>query len=67
MSGFKGVLKDGWHPKGKEGKGESWRGDFKGIDQVVRSSSCNTRYTGDYTDAVSGWMDGQRKRQQQQL
>lgn len=37
MSGFKDVLKDGWHPKGKDGSGkESWRGDFKGINQVVR-------------------------------
>jgi hypothetical protein len=37
MSGFKNVMKDGWHPKGKEGKKESWRGDFKGINQVVSS------------------------------
>ena len=29
------VVKGGWHPKGKDGKGESWRGDFKGINQVV--------------------------------
>jgi len=30
-----GVLKSGWHPKGKDGKSkESWRGDFKGIGQV---------------------------------
>ncbi|KAF3398090.1 hypothetical protein F1880_006442 [Penicillium rolfsii] len=35
MSGFKNVMKDGWHPKGKEGKKESWRGDFKGINQVA--------------------------------
>ncbi|KAE8355947.1 hypothetical protein BDV28DRAFT_145595 [Aspergillus coremiiformis] len=35
MSGFKGVLKDGWHPKGKDGQKESWRGDFKGINQVA--------------------------------
>lgn len=33
MSGFS--LKEGWHPKGKDGKKESWRGDFKGINQVV--------------------------------
>jgi hypothetical protein len=37
MSGFS--LKDGWHPKGKDGKKESWRGDFKGINQVVSSSA----------------------------
>lgn len=36
MSGFKDTLKGGWHPKGKDGKSkESWRGDFKGIDQVA--------------------------------
>lgn len=35
MSGFKGVMKEGWHPKGKDGKKESWRNDFKGINQVV--------------------------------
>lgn len=37
MSGFKNVMKDGWHPKSKDGKKESWRGDFKGINQVVSS------------------------------
>jgi hypothetical protein len=35
MSGFRSVVKEGWHPKGKDGKSESWRGDFKGINQVV--------------------------------
>ncbi|OGM40321.1 hypothetical protein ABOM_011719 [Aspergillus bombycis] len=35
MSGIKGVFKEGWHPKGKEGQKESWRGDFKGINQVA--------------------------------
>ncbi|KAI2790698.1 hypothetical protein POX_c03544 [Penicillium oxalicum] len=36
MSGFKNVMKDGWHPKGKDGKSkESWRGDFKGLNQVA--------------------------------
>lgn len=35
MSDFKGVMKNGWHPKGREGGKESWRGDFKGINQVV--------------------------------
>jgi hypothetical protein len=28
-------IKSGWHPKGKDGGKESWRGDFKGINQVV--------------------------------
>jgi hypothetical protein len=35
MSGIRGIVKDGWHPKGKDGGRESWRGDFKGINQVV--------------------------------
>ncbi|KAJ6111231.1 hypothetical protein N7486_003466 [Penicillium sp. IBT 16267x] len=35
MSGFSNVVKGGWHPKGKEGGKESWRGDFKGINQVA--------------------------------
>ncbi|KAF9887414.1 hypothetical protein FE257_010269 [Aspergillus nanangensis] len=36
MSGFGKVMKDGWHPKGKDGNSkESWRGDFKGINQVA--------------------------------
>ena len=36
MSGFKDIAKGGWHPKGKDGKSkESWRGDFRGINQVA--------------------------------
>lgn len=35
MSNFREIMKDGWHPKGKDGGQESWRGDFKGINQVV--------------------------------
>jgi len=36
MSGFKDLAKGGWHPKNKDGKStESWRGDFKGINQVA--------------------------------
>ncbi|KKK19197.1 hypothetical protein ARAM_004778 [Aspergillus rambellii] len=35
MSGLKGVMKEGWHPKGRDGKKESWRSDFKGINQVA--------------------------------
>ncbi|KAL4956026.1 hypothetical protein BDW69DRAFT_159521 [Aspergillus filifer] len=35
MSGFKGIMKDGWHPKGRDGKKESWRNDFKGVNQVA--------------------------------
>ncbi|GFF36303.1 hypothetical protein IFM61606_03675 [Aspergillus udagawae] len=35
MSGLRETLKEGWHPKGKSGGKESWRGDFKGINQVA--------------------------------
>ncbi|KKZ65721.1 hypothetical protein EMCG_08460 [[Emmonsia] crescens] len=35
MSGLRGMVKDGWNPKGKGGSKESWRGDFKGINQVA--------------------------------
>lgn len=35
MSGFKGIVQNGWHPKGRDGKKESWRNDFKGVNQVV--------------------------------
>ncbi|QGA18472.1 hypothetical protein EYB26_006157 [Talaromyces marneffei] len=35
MSGLRGVMNNGWHPKGKDGSKESWRGDFKGINQVA--------------------------------
>ncbi len=36
MSSLKGVVKGGWHPESKDSKRESWRGDFKGLNQVVR-------------------------------
>lgn len=35
MSDLKSIVKGGWHPKGKDGGKESWRGDFKGINQVA--------------------------------
>ncbi|PYH49421.1 uncharacterized protein BP01DRAFT_352897 [Aspergillus saccharolyticus JOP 1030-1] len=35
MSGFRGVMKEGWHPKGRDGKKEGWKNDFKGINQVA--------------------------------
>ncbi|KAK1138770.1 hypothetical protein N8T08_002001 [Aspergillus melleus] len=35
MSGMGKVFKEGWHPKSREGGKESWRGDFKGINQVA--------------------------------
>lgn len=31
-------MKEGWHPKARDGKKESWRSDFKGINQVVCSN-----------------------------
>lgn len=37
---FSEITKKGWHPKGKDGKSkESWRGDFKGLDQIARLTS----------------------------
>ena len=38
------IRKEGWHPSGKQGSSgsgskESWRGDFKGINQVVSISN----------------------------
>lgn len=35
MDKVKGVAKGGWHPKGNDGSRESWRADFKGVNQVV--------------------------------
>ncbi|KAL9104919.1 MAG: hypothetical protein Q9163_000164 [Psora crenata] len=35
MDKAKSITKSGWHPKGKDGGRESWRGDFKGINQVA--------------------------------
>ncbi len=36
MAGIRDSIKGGWHPKGKDGKSkESWRGDFKGMNQVA--------------------------------
>ncbi|KAG8528867.1 uncharacterized protein KY384_006556 [Bacidia gigantensis] len=48
MEKTKSVVKSGWQAKGKDGGKESWRGDFKGINQVTskfgygKSSSSNT-------------------------
>ncbi|KAL8778656.1 MAG: hypothetical protein Q9213_007304 [Squamulea squamosa] len=35
MEKAKGLAKNGWHPKGKDGGRESWRGEHKGINQVA--------------------------------
>ena len=34
---FKSIAKGGWHPGKDEygGRKESWRKDFKGVDQIV--------------------------------
>ncbi|KAF1983993.1 hypothetical protein K402DRAFT_406453 [Aulographum hederae CBS 113979] len=34
MSGLRDLAKGGWHPKNKDGSKESWRGDFKGVNQI---------------------------------
>ncbi|KAF2277270.1 uncharacterized protein EI97DRAFT_449957 [Westerdykella ornata] len=35
MSGLRDLAKGGWHPKGKGGGKESWKGDFKGVSTVA--------------------------------
>ncbi|KAL8910764.1 MAG: hypothetical protein Q9171_003976 [Xanthocarpia ochracea] len=35
MEKAKGLARNGWHPKGKDGGRESWRGEHKGINQVA--------------------------------
>ena len=44
MDKVKGVAKGGWHPKGKDGGKESWRGEFKGINQVVCPNGSRSTY-----------------------
>ncbi|KAJ5614953.1 hypothetical protein N7537_000067 [Penicillium hordei] len=71
MSGLRNTMKGGWHPEGKEGGKESWRGDFKGINQVAgwmgkgkESESSGSRSgsgqasesQGGIRSSVSGWM-----------
>lgn len=54
MPDFKETLKGGWHPKGKDGKSkESWRGDFKGIDQVAKWTGRGKSSTDEAKDHVS--------------
>jgi hypothetical protein len=48
MSGLRNTIKGGWHPEGKEGGKESWRGDFKGINQVADLGSAGMQM-------LSGW------------
>lgn len=36
MDKVKNITKSGWHPSANDGKKESWRGESKGINQVVR-------------------------------
>ncbi|KGO74864.1 hypothetical protein PITC_043650 [Penicillium italicum] len=71
MSGLRNTMKGGWHPEGKEGGKESWRGDFKGINQVAgwmgkgkeeesSGSGSGSKQTsepqGGIRGSVSGWM-----------
>ncbi|EKV13788.1 glyceraldehyde 3-phosphate dehydrogenase [Penicillium digitatum] len=69
MSGLRNTMKSGWHPEGKEGGKESWRGDFKGINQVAgwmgkgkegESSGTGSKQTsepkGGIRSSVSEWM-----------
>ncbi|KAJ5158078.1 uncharacterized protein N7500_007729 [Penicillium coprophilum] len=69
MSGLRNTMKGGWHPEGKEGGKESWRGDFKGINQVAgwmgkgkeggssgSGSGKNSESQGGIRGSVSGWM-----------
>ncbi|KAL8805987.1 MAG: hypothetical protein Q9182_001644 [Xanthomendoza sp. 2 TL-2023] len=35
MEKAKSLAKEGWHPKGKDGGRESWRGEHKGINQMA--------------------------------
>ncbi|KAJ6156081.1 hypothetical protein N7497_004966 [Penicillium chrysogenum] len=67
MSGLRNTIKGGWHPEGKEGGKESWRGDFKGINQVAgwmgkgkegssSSSGQGSSSQGGLRGQVAGWM-----------
>jgi len=38
MDKVKGVAKGGWHPTGKDGGKESWRGDHESINRVVSAT-----------------------------
>ena len=58
MDKVKNVAKSGWHPPGKDGGKESWRGDNKGINQVVSQpshSSCSPPCLIN-TDFQAGWI-----------
>ncbi|KAJ5493700.1 hypothetical protein N7463_009787 [Penicillium fimorum] len=69
MSGLRNTMKGGWHPEGKEGGKESWRGDFKGVNQVAgwmgkgkegdssgSGSGKNPESQGGIRSSVAGWM-----------
>ncbi|CAL3964758.1 hypothetical protein PZA11_002313 [Diplocarpon coronariae] len=52
MPDFKAISKNGWHPKGKDGKSkESWRGDFKGIDTIGNWMGKDKKKSGSEDDA----------------
>ncbi|KAJ5780009.1 hypothetical protein N7457_005169 [Penicillium paradoxum] len=68
MSGFRNTMKGGWHPEGKDGSKESWRGDFKGINTVAgwmgkgketgsgSGSGQSSSSQGGIRGQVAGWM-----------
>ena len=43
MDRVKGITKNGYHPTGKDGGKESWRGEHKGINQVVSALQALSR------------------------
>lgn len=70
MSGFniREKASKGWHPKGKDGKSkESWRGDFKGMDQIVSNSvaTVNSERRGPNFHSQDGWGNPKAKQMPQ--
>lgn len=62
MGNFRTIAKEGWHPKSRDGGEESWRSDFKGINQVVRLSFTLPKHDTQWTSLTeTGRMDGQGK------
>lgn len=60
MDKAKSIAKGGWHPPGKNGGKESWRGDNKGINQVVSllRAACLSLYhrLTESHSAKAGWI-----------
>ena len=62
MDKAKSLAKGGWHPKGKDGGRESWRGDNKGINQVVSQHKGRISAATALTLLCTGWMGWKRQR-----